>query len=140
MHCCRDEANEEVKVAATLVIGRWLTRAGALHEAVTKRFADGLKDKDAVKKATLKAYGRVRTMCNKHRAASGSILYRRQLATRAACLPQRLPNNCARRLIYLQVLVKSCLTCSIEMQATASVGNAKTRLSGSACLNPPGAL
>ena len=62
MRGCRDEVNEEVKVAATLVIGRWLTRAGALHEAVTKRFADGLKDKDAVKKATLRAYGRVRTM------------------------------------------------------------------------------
>ena len=61
MRGCRDEANEEVKVTATLVIGRWLTRAGALPEAVTKRFADGLKDKEAVKKATLRAYGRVRT-------------------------------------------------------------------------------
>ena len=57
----RDEASEEVKVTATLVMGRWLTRAAALPEAVIKRFADGLKDKEAVKKATLRAYGRVRT-------------------------------------------------------------------------------
>ena len=104
MHGCRDEANEDVKVAATLVIGRWLTRAQALDEAVTKRFAVGLKDKDAVKKATLRAYGRVRTPCNMRRAASGSTSYKWWLAapgslsapaaSRHLCPLTNLPPRC----------------------------------------------
>ncbi len=56
----REETNEEVKVVTISALGAWLAHTDGLPKQTMTRLADGLKEKDVLRRAHLKALVTVR--------------------------------------------------------------------------------
>ena len=58
----REEANEETKLEVIAAMGAWLCHADSVSKATLQRLIDGLKEKDALKRAHLKSLNKVNSI------------------------------------------------------------------------------
>lgn len=58
-NCCREDANEEVKLQLLAALGAWLSHAQSIPGAALQRLKDGMKEKDALRRAHLRSLNQV---------------------------------------------------------------------------------